>query len=118
MAGVDVKDHPRIRGVHMSAAKASSRKVGSSPHTRGPLIEMQDQLLKIRIIPAYAGSTVTMPPKEIIIKDHPRIRGVHGVVQSCDGFRPGSSPHTRGPLLSFVFLLAKLGIIPAYAGST
>ena len=51
-----------------------------------------------RIIPAYAGSTLT----------------THYAGDSL----PGSSPHTRGALVLWVFCGVYARIIPAYAGST
>ena len=51
-------------------------------------------------------------------KDHPRIRGehLHHLVRSV--FVDGSSPHTRGALRHFAPPSPRVGIIPAYAGST
>ena len=97
--GTSPPDHPRIRGEH--------RVLGGLPR------------LASGIIPAYAGSTITVMPRkpanqgssphtrgalehDNLLKreprDHPRIRGEHDVVYMCC------------PLL--------LWIIPAYAGST
>ena len=51
------EDHPRIRGVHASTLKFSSRIKGSSPHTRGPHYGPEKIPPRPGIIPAYAGST-------------------------------------------------------------
>ena len=54
-------DHPRIRGEHDDAESGVGHREGSSPHTRGaPFLALPSSLL-MRIIPAYAGSTVTPP---------------------------------------------------------
>ena len=50
--------------------------------------------------------------------DHPRIRGEHRATAFERGNRLGSSPHTRGALFAANRLRVRLGIIPAYAGST
>ena len=51
------KDHPRIRGVHPFPPPARYRRLGSSPHTRGPRTKRERHHYRGRIIPAYAGST-------------------------------------------------------------
>ena len=71
-----------------------------------------------RIIPAYAGSTVVAGGSELLLRDHPRIRGEHGNFTAHFATADGSSPHTRGALEND-WIIAKGGrIIPAYAGST
>ena len=112
-------DHPRIRGEHPCGASTNGTLSGSSPHTRGAL-SLIGPVGRVpvgssphtrgararnfsvdkesRIIPAYAGSTVTPSWKTSLMTDHPRIRGEHSD-RSC----------SRG---------AGGRIIPAYAGST
>ena len=70
------------------------------------------------IIPAYAGSTPTCPKPDSPSPDHPRIRGEHGPGIPSHKWVSGSSPHTRGAPLQIAWEVIKLGIIPAYAGST
>ena len=50
-------DHPRIRGEHRSVAPPQHTRGGSSPHTRGARPAWQARHRRMRIIPAYAGST-------------------------------------------------------------
>ena len=77
-----VWDHPRIRGEHSSLGSGAGVGVGSSPHTRGaPITLQQDQVLD-RIIPAYAGSTRTKRRPRRSSPDHPRIRGEHCPVEA------------------------------------
>ena len=70
-------DHPRIRGEHEMTLHKNGLVVGSSPHTRGAPLPPSAPPRRLRIIPAYAGSTdaaavaIEAPP------DHPRIRGEH-----------------------------------------
>ena len=53
-------DHPRIRGEHSRNCDNPRASVGSSPHTRGALEELRQPESLGRIIPAYAGSTLTV----------------------------------------------------------
>ena len=94
----ELGDHPRIRGEHLVAHHPQIRQRGSSPHTRGARVN----LLMVS----------DFPP------DHPRIRGEHELASACSDDDHGSSPHTRGALTSRCGRYRRLGIIPAYAGST
>ena len=92
--------------------------VGSSPHTRGAPAVPPFFSWVPRIIPAYAGSTITVPFRCGSGADHPRIRGEHGVNDAGEYARPGSSPHTRGAPTGRGCTTSRRRIIPAYAGST
>ena len=92
------EDHPRIRGEHAAHGFASRGRRGSSPHTRGAQPHSAAPRTRIRIIPAYAGST--------------RLSGLY----TGDG--QGSSPHTRGARMPGDPRRLRFRIIPAYAGST
>ena len=72
--------------------------LGSSPHTRGALIDDLE--------------------REDLLEDHPRIRGEHGVPRGLGVGGGGSSPHTRGAHLHSLLKSKNGRIIPAYAGST
>ena len=91
---------------------------GSSPHTRGAQTKVYNFTDGERIIPAYAGSTISRRPRTRSETDHPRIRGEHR--RSCQASREsnGSSPHTRGALADCRAEIQEGRIIPAYAGST
>ena len=90
------EDHPRIRGEHLTRYLPKEADIGSSPHTRGaPQIRLA-RALEERIIPAYAGSTLTQARQAKSMRDHPRIRGEHIRRQNYPHHTPGSSPHTRG----------------------
>ena len=93
-------------------------KVGSSPHTRGAPRGSSSTWPDVRIIPAYAGSTVRGGNYQLEATDHPRIRGEHAGARAYTPSRPGSSPHTRGALRRPPRLGCAVRIIPAYAGST
>ena len=111
-------DHPRIRGEHLDQKPPAPAGGGSSPHTRGAPALFDPGSAWIRIIPAYAGSTITVPFRCCSGADHPRIRGEHDEVPDRDALAVGSSPHTRGALKVFDNPAKDNGIIPAYAGST
>ena len=118
MDGIDIGDHPRIRGEHSGVNLSSSSKKGSSPHTRGARTKEFSKWHKNGIIPAYAGSTSPATRYGAGWWDHPRIRGEHGITASGDETVTGSSPHTRGARSFVAMSISIRGIIPAYAGST
>ena len=70
-------DHPRIRGEHGGGVHWYRRPVGSSPHTRGARPRASVLSVELRIIPAYAGSTLWRCRGAGFAWDHPRIRGEH-----------------------------------------
>ena len=111
-------DHPRIRGEHGLTDRSSARGVGSSPHTRGAPARRRAGVRRLRIIPAYAGSTARWTTANCPPGDHPRIRGEHDPTRPRTSCSAGSSPHTRGALLRLLGPDLHGGIIPAYAGST
>ena len=98
LAAVGVQDHPRIRGEHILHQIRLQMTEGSSPHTRGALLDGDD---------SYRA-----------VLDHPRIRGEHVASLARAGSVSGSSPHTRGALRRLPAARQTSRIIPAYAGST
>ena len=92
----NTRDHPRIRGEHASIANLAAVRRGSSPHTRGALDRRRVGCRRVRIIPAYAGSTPRRLRRPVPKQDHPRIRGEHTPISSSSPILFGSSPHTRG----------------------
>ena len=111
-------DHPRIRGEHVIEGRKILKRLGSSPHTRGALRHGSASLLVAGIIPAYAGSTLRPPRTPRLARDHPRIRGEHPMFYKVYCLGEGSSLHTRGALCRTIPAETRVGIIPAYAGST
>ena len=91
---------------------------GSSPHTRGALVVLVVERLRVGIIPAYAGSTQWTASCTRWFRDHPRIRGEHTVPAHWGRIGRGSSPHTRGAPQNAQHGGEFERIIPAYAGST
>ena len=111
-------DHPRIRGEHQPSPVIEQILGGSSPHTRGARSGAAAEHDPRRIIPAYAGSTISESSQPPEAADHPRIRGEHHVIGQDGRERLGSSPHTRGAHGDDRLTDQLDGIIPAYAGST
>ena len=72
----------------------------------------------VGITPAYAGKTFITFLESDFERDHPRIRGEN--LPEPLGFQrySGSPPHTRGKLTDNKYVVAGLGITPAYAGKT
>ena len=132
------RDHPRMRGEHLTWRSTKLEAPGSSPHARGapPLpartLPQRGSSPHARgarrrvvlgraaegIIPACAGSTRSPTTARSSSRDHPRMRGEH----TCRAWMPitslGSSPHARGALLPGLVEAGEPGIIPACAGST
>ena len=112
------RDHPRTRGVYDPFSSLSVSTSGSSPHTRG----LRDTDRRVRpvegIIPAHAGFTGEHLPTRHGRADHPRTRGVYPRRAPCVAVRRGSSPHTRGLLLTLGVGGGPGRIIPAHAGFT
>ena len=71
-----------------------------------------------RLIPAHAGSTHHSPQGSVPSQAHPRSRGEHFTSGAAVGSLTGSSPLTRGALLSVSPGLVGARLIPAHAGST
>ena len=93
------RDHPRIRGEHQRAY----------PSPRG----------QARIIPAYAGSTDPSEAQVVrLIGSSPHTRGALTRAGAASG-SGGDHPRIRGEhRVENISTCEKLGIIPAYAGST
>ena len=116
--GSSLTDHPRIRGEHAPVGAGAGLSVGSSPHTRGARTVRGHYGTYRRIIPAYAGSTVSRSAPFPRSTDHPRIRGEHPTFRFPPNHLKGSSPHTRGAQIRYPQSRKPDRIIPAYAGST
>ena len=71
------RDHPRMRGEHVTSIGSPSMFAGSSPHARGAQRADHAADLSAGIIPACVGSTPVADSDFIFRWDHPRMRGEH-----------------------------------------
>ena len=72
-----LEDHPRGCGEHSTGCRKPRLRQGSSPRMRGAPIQENVYALKTGIIPADAGSTMTMGTIQDNDGDHPRGCGEH-----------------------------------------
>ena len=112
------RDHPRMCGEHLVRFRTCAPSAGSSPHVRGALVGSLRVRQLLGIIPACAGSTVTVCHAEDRNRDHPRMCGEHRTPSRPLTGLSGSSPHVRGARCHGVVRSLSPGIIPACAGST
>ena len=99
IAGIRLhQDHPRSRGVYVSALVASLDAAGSSPLARGLHLDDDSDPGVPRIIPARAGFTLGNRRSRSRRMDHPRSRGVYGHSIARNHLAEGSSPLARGLL--------------------
>ena len=112
------RDHPRMRGEHMSWRHIARGRWGSSPHARGTHNPNGDLVVRCGIIPACAGNTPRVSIMNDSRWDHPRMRGEHLVLIVVNIRQQGSSPHARGTRRRSRNMRARAGIIPACAGNT
>ena len=119
IAGLRVTwDHPRSRGVYRPPVMPWLRATGSSPLARGLPGGACSAHPPDGIIPARAGFTRGYDGFAFSHWDHPRSRGVYGLVCVFMVGVVGSSPLARGlPAVAFG-AEDSAGIIPARAGFT
>ena len=91
---------------------------GSSPLTRGKLHARDERPRHPGLIPAHAGKTSSAQAHMRTRKAHPRSRGENEALAASDATDKGSSPLTRGKLISISHHLGVRGLIPAHAGKT
>ena len=110
--------HPRSRGENKTPQPPGPRWWGSSPLTRGKLLQAEGHTLIAGLIPAHAGKTSTCGRRSTSWTAHPRSRGEN----ICSGvnlsFLEGSSPLTRGKPLVKGRAVEEARLIPAHAGKT
>ena len=90
------RDHPRVRGEHDDYVQALLVSRGSSPRARGAHGGGRPARPGAGIIPACAGSTKQKRTSQRNRRDHPRVRGEHGLYVVPATLPKGSSPRARG----------------------
>ena len=91
------REHPRMRGDHYEMKRSAGESMGTSPHARGPRIQVLDVVPAAGNIPACAGTTVRVVAHLVGRREHPRMRGDHASHSYSFGGDWGTSPHARGP---------------------
>ena len=110
--------HPRSRGENRAAAEQAVRAVGSSPLTRGKPSRRRTGRPRGGLIPAHAGKTGGRHDGRSTQQAHPRSRGENVVYCLPSSAVAGSSPLTRGKLVSGSSRPSVRRLIPAHAGKT
>ena len=90
---------------------------GSSPRMRGTPCCVHEGVVRMRIIPAYAGNARNRGLGTRSSTDHPRVCGERVVITPAGEVYVGSSPRMRGTHNPHPAYLRDLRIIPAYAGN-
>ena len=112
------RDHPRMRGEHVSSTNRNILDPGSPPHARGALDLTTVEGFLRGITPACAGSTASRSRFWLSARDHPRMRGEHTIHGRIKRGWPGSPPHARGAHAGHEGPPSSRRITPACAGST
>ena len=111
-------DHPRACGANLGKIGSLFGSFGSSPRMRGKRRPRPCPRTPVRIIPAHAGQTNSVPAKRSSHADHPRACGANGQQFLTNLGTFGSSPRMRGkPRLERDDSRTRR-IIPAHAGQT
>ena len=110
--------HPRVCGENALPTSANFEATGSSPRMRGKLVLGLGNAIKDRLIPAYAGKTLSTSPRISRPRAHPRVCGENTWPWSLRARSLGSSPRMRGKPDMELDAYTIAGLIPAYAGKT
>lgn len=76
------------------------------------------QCFMIGVTPTCAGTAISLEHREILAKDHPRLRGYYDIIRCNNRFCPGSPPLARVLPKQRILLRLLFGITPACAGTT
>ena len=110
--------HPRVGGEHFLACGVGEGVGGSSPRGRGTRAGQDRRGEVARVIPAWAGNTISPPRSSMPATGHPRVGGEHGLSRGAQQPGGGSSPRGRGTPGGAVGVEADHRVIPAWAGNT
>ena len=109
-------DHPRLRGEKANVVVVVSVDLGSPPLTRGKAASSSLKPYSFRITPAYAGKSKSANVRQLVLRDHPRLRGEKDRVKAVHAGTKGSPPLTRGKVFQVAENSSAVRITPAYAG--
>ena len=91
---------------------------GSPPRVRGKEVRPVRRKRRIRITPACAGKSSTIPTLRLGHQDHPRVCGEKSTRRFLGSAVTGSPPRVRGKVLYLYLLLGHIRITPACAGKS
>ena len=112
-----LRDHPRACGEQSGRLPIGAFAKGSSPRVRGAVSANQVVSSRLGIIPARAGSRMSIEQAKAVCRDHPRACGEQPFAAFRSAKMPGSSPRVRGAAEYAAAMPVAVGIIPARAGS-
>ena len=110
--------HPRVGGENLIAWAFATRVPGSSPRGRGKPPGPYPGVPGRRLIPAWAGKTLSGHQDHYQTAAHPRVGGENDEEADMSGRRSGSSPRGRGKRASRAPRPVEGRLIPAWAGKT
>ena len=110
--------HPRVGGENDNAAAPAPPRRGSSPRGRGKLVHVKQRVLRLRLIPAWAGKTLPDAACPSGQWAHPRVGGENPSSARSAGRGAGSSPRGRGKRPHPGPRRGAGRLIPAWAGKT
>ena len=113
-----VEAHPRSRGENENRKRVPPMRKGASPLTRGKRRANRPHQVAHGRIPAHAGKTGSVGPRQPPRRAHPRSRGENPGVAQGSTSGSGASPLTRGKLCAAALRRLSLRRIPAHAGKT
>ena len=117
-AGGALRLIPAWAGKTMADRSATSSQPGSSPRGRGKPSRSQIGQSYTGLIPAWAGKTPVDFCPHVIHPAHPRVGGENERGCEWADRLPGSSPRGRGKPTAARQPIARVGLIPAWAGKT
>ena len=112
------RDHPRMCGKSLRATTKPSVGSGSPPRVREKPTNLLKLILKLRITPAYAGTTSCVLSSGLRDRDHPRMCRKNHKANTSICVCLGSPPRVREKLKRRHHCHALSGITPASAGKT
>ena len=115
-AGAPASDHPRVRGEKYRETEKKSRTSGSPPRARGEALPFGARPARRWITPACAGRRLVKPLLNLLVRDHPRVRGEKMAVSLKLRSGCGSPPRARGEEFIPEVRRKSAGITPACAG--
>ena len=105
-------------GENTGARRRPPIRRGSSPRGRGKRRALRKLEAMGRLIPAWAGKTLTRHRERQSFRAHPRVGGENRMSRVTSLAAPGSSPRGRGKRERCHRSETSVGLIPAWAGKT